>query len=115
MRCIIAGSRSINHYVVLDHAIQESGWAEEISEVVSGGARGVDALGEEWAYKNHKHLMVFPADWDTYGRSAGIRRNKTMAGYADALIAVWDGKSKGTAHMVEEARRQGLKVFVYEG
>ena len=115
MKCIIAGSRSIRHAVVLEAAIAASGWADAITEVVSGGATGVDALGEEWAYKNHRRLMVFPADWDTYGRSAGIRRNRQMAGYATHLIAVHDGVSKGTKHMIEEAKRRGLKVFVYEG
>lgn len=115
MKCIIAGSRSIQQYVTLETALEASGWLDQITEVISGGAQGVDALGEEFAYKNHKHLMIFPADWDTYGRSAGMRRNKMMAGYADALIAVWDGKSKGTKHMIEEARRRGLKVFIYEG
>jgi hypothetical protein len=115
MKCIIAGSRSIHQYVVLETAIDESGWHDEITEVVSGCAKGVDALGEEYAYKNHKRLMQFPADWDTYGKSAGIRRNNLMANYGDALIVVWDGKSKGTQHMIEAARRKGLKVFVYEG
>lgn len=115
MKCIIAGSRSINQYVVVDHAIQESGWADEIAEVVSGGAPGVDALGEEWAYKNHRHLIVFPADWDMYGKSAGIRRNLQMAGYATHLVAVWDGKSKGTKHMIDAAKKEGLKVYVYQG
>ena len=115
MKCIIAGSRSINSYVVVDHAIQESGWADEITEVISGGASGVDALGEEWAYKNHRHLIVFPADWDTYGKSAGIRRNLQMAGYATHLVAIWDGKSKGTQHMIQAAKKAGLKVYVYEG
>lgn len=115
MTCIIAGSRSIHQYVVLDEAIAQSGWGDKITEVVSGGATGVDALGEEYAYKNHKKLMIFPADWDTYGKSAGIRRNIQMAGYATHLIAVHDGVSKGTAHMIAEARKRGLKVFVYEG
>lgn len=115
MKCIIAGSRSIHQYIVLATAIDESGWHDDITEVVSGGARGVDTLGEEYAYKTHKKLMIFPADWDIYSKSAGIRRNNLMANYADALLAVWDGKSKGTAHMIEAARRKGLKVYVYEG
>lgn len=115
MKCIIAGSRSINQYCVLDTALDASGWQDDITEVVSGGAQGVDALGEEWAYKNHRHLTIFPADWDTYGRSAGMRRNRTMSMYATHLVAIWDGKSKGTAHMIAEARKRGLKVFVYEG
>lgn len=115
MKCIIAGSRSINQAIVVETAIDASGWFNDITEVVSGGANGVDALGEEWAYKQHLHLMIFPADWDTYGKSAGMRRNRTMAAYADRLIAVHDGVSKGTANMIAEMRKQGKPVFVYEG
>lgn len=115
MKCIIAGSRSINQYVVVDHAIQESGWADDIDQVVSGGAQGVDALGEEWAYKNHRKVIIFPADWETYGKSAGIRRNRQMGDYATHLIAVHDGVSRGTKHMIEYAKERGLKVYVYQG
>lgn len=115
MKCIIAGSRSIKQYCVLEAALEGSGWMDQITEVVSGGAQGVDALGEEFGYKNRIHVTVFPAEWDQYGRSAGMRRNKRMAGYATHLIALWDGKSKGTAHMIAEAKKQGLQVYVYEG
>lgn len=114
MKCIIAGSRSVNTYVILETAIEQCPWASDITEVVSGTAKGADQLGEEWAYKNHIRLTKFPADWDTYGRSAGMRRNRAMAAYATGLIALWDGQSKGTAQMIAEARKRGLKVFVYE-
>ena len=116
MKCIIAGSRTIADYVTLETAIEQSGFDFDggITQVVSGGARGVDVLGEEWAYRNHRQLIIFPADWDTYGKSAGIRRNEQMAIWADALIALWDGKSRGTEHMIKCARKHNLKVFVYE-
>ena len=131
MKVIIAGSRTINSYIVVQDAIEKSGFDDMccpwmgtddctcegkvngITEVVSGCARGVDALGEEWAYMNHRQLKLFPADWSN-GPSAGHQRNARMAGYADALIAVWDGASKGTANMIAEAKKRGLKVFVYE-
>lgn len=114
MKVIIAGSRNIRELIILETAIDESGWADDIKEVVSGCAKGVDTLGEEWAYKTHRPVKRFPADWENYGRSAGIRRNCSMAAYADALLAVWDGQSKGTANMIAEAKKQKLKVFVYE-
>jgi len=116
MKCIIAGSRSITDYVTLETAISESGFDTDgaIAQVVSGGARGVDTLAEEWAYRNRRQLIIFPADWDTYGKSAGIRRNEQMAIWADALIALWDGKSSGTKHMISCAKKHGLRVFVYE-
>ena len=112
MKVIIAGSRTINSYTVVEAAIEASGF--DITEVVSGCARGVDALGEEFAYKNHIPVKLFPADWDGLGKVAGFIRNTNMAKYADALLAVYDGSSKGTAHMIAVAKRNGLKVFVYD-
>jgi hypothetical protein len=55
----------------------------------------------------------FPADWDRFGRSAGPKRNKQMAEYGDALIAVWDGESRGTKTMIEFARERGLQVYIH--
>lgn len=110
MKVIIAGSRSIRSRDVVSDAIEESEF--DITEVVSGGAIGVDLLGELWAERSSIKAKVFFPDWKGLGKRAGIERNKKMAGYADALIAVWDGKSKGTKNMIEEARRRGLKIFV---
>jgi hypothetical protein len=111
MKTIIAGSRSINEYALVERAIRESGFS--IKEVVSGGAAGADQLGEKWARKNGIPVKPFPADWERYGKTrAGFIRNSQMARYADALIAVWDGKSSGTADMIQKAKAAGLKVSV---
>jgi len=110
MKVIIAGSRSITSFDAVLNAIQ---WAQmDITEVVSGGAKGVDALGERWAKLNEVPIKRFLPDWKQFGKSAGPRRNEQMAQYADGLIAVWDGKSRGTEHMIETARRVGLEVYV---
>lgn len=53
----------------------------------------------------------FPAQWDRDGKSAGYKRNVVMAILSDALIALRDGKSRGTKHMIEEAKRRGLRVL----
>ena len=111
MKVIIAGSRSVNNYHSVLGAIRESGF--NISEVVSGGAKGADSLGEKWAGQYNRDLKVFPAKWDEFGKSAGYRRNIEMADYADALIAVWDGESRGTRHMIDTAVDKGLKVHVF--
>jgi hypothetical protein len=84
----------------------------EITEVVCGLARGVDSLGKKWAEKNDIPVKEFPADWDRHGRKAGYLRNVEMVKYADALIAVWDGESKGTQHVITEARKRRLQVYV---
>jgi predicted Rossmann fold nucleotide-binding protein DprA/Smf involved in DNA uptake len=111
MRTIIAGSRGITDYEIVKKAITIA--AIPISVVISGGARGVDKLGERWAKEYKKPCEIYPADWDTHGKSAGYKRNQDMATKADALIAVYDGVSKGTAHMIDIARKAGLDVFVY--
>ena len=112
MRTIIAGSRNITDLSVVREAVERSGFS--VTEVVSGGARGVDRLGERLAGILEVPCRVFPADWDAHGRSAGAIRNGEMADYADALVAVWDGRSRGTANMISQARRRGLEVYVHK-
>lgn len=111
MKTIIAGSRTITDYAAVEAAIAESGFA--ITEVISGCACGVDRLGEQWAVARSTPIRHFPADWKRYKRSAGAIRNNEMVAHADALIAVWDGRSDGTRHIINAARREGRKVFVY--
>jgi len=113
MRVIIAGSRSIHDYSVLlktMNSAKDAGW--EVTEIVSGGAYGVDQLGERYANEFEIPLKRFPADWNKHGRTAGFIRNEKMAEYADALIAIWDGKSSGTAHMIKQAERSNLKLMI---
>jgi hypothetical protein len=112
MKVIIAGSRGITDLRDIVRAIEDSGF--EITKVISGTARGVDQLGEEYARIQNIPVKQFPADWDTHGKSAGYKRNVIMADYADALIAIWDGKSRGTAHMITIANNKRLKIYVHE-
>ena len=114
MKVIIAGSRDIEDFSLIQEAVYASTF--NITEVVSGRARGVDKLGEAWASLNNIPIKPFPAKWRTNGvldRSAGFKRNIEMAEYADALIAVWDGESRGTKHMINQAKLKKLKVFIY--
>jgi hypothetical protein len=110
MKVIVAGSRSITDYDLVARAIRTSGL--DITEIVSGTARGVDSLGERFAAENGIPVAHFPADWTGGGRGAGFVRNYKMAEYADALIAIWDGESRGTAHMIEAARKKGLSTII---
>lgn len=111
MKVIVAGSRNITDYSVIKRAIEASEY--KITQIVSGGARGVDSLGELYAIENDIEVAIFKADWNRYGKSAGYKRNDQMAEYADALIAVWDGVSKGTKHMIDIMRRVNKHNFVY--
>jgi hypothetical protein len=83
-----------------------------IIEVVSGAARGADIAGERWAEERDIPVKQFKADWDKHGKAAGPIRNAQMADYADCLVAVWDGQSKGTRSMIEYAVQRGLLVYV---
>lgn len=115
MKYIIAGTRGFQDYPRLrEVVIQVTHRDLPISEVVSGTARGADQLGEQFANEFGIAVAKFPADWDTHGKSAGYIRNSAMADYGDLLVAFWDGKSRGTKHMINLARDKGLKVFVYD-
>ena len=113
MKTIIAGSRNITDYNLLKQAIKESCF--EITEIISGGARGADSLGEQYAKENSIPLKIFPAEWDKHGKAAGFIRNEQMAKYIEGsgqLIALHFKESKGTAHMISLANNYGIKTFV---
>jgi len=113
-RVIVAGGRDFNDYNLLksklDYALRNR--IDEGITIVSGTARGADSLGERYAKEKGYPIDSKPADWNKYGKSAGYIRNKEMADNADALMAFWDGKSRGTRHMIDTALKQGLKVIV---
>jgi len=105
---LIAGSRTFNNYEVLckyaDYFLQNQKGREII--IVSGGARGADALAEQYAKERGYTSVVMKADWDTFGKSAGYRRNEAMHQYLinyskRGCLCFWDGQSKGTAHNFE--------------
>lgn len=108
MKTIIAGTRHFNDYELLSKVCRE----EAITEVVSGTARGADQLGERYADESGLPIKRFPADWNKYGKGAGYKRNAEMAMYAEALIAFWDGESKGAKHMIDLAKKNNLKIRV---
>ena len=89
---------------------------KEDIEIVSGHARGADALGEKYAMMHSLELTVFKADWKRYGRGAGPIRNKQMVDYAKAehgiVVAFWNGTSRGTRNTIELARKAGLEIHI---
>lgn len=110
MRLIVAGSRDFNDYELLKSTLVRV--KTHITQIVSGTAVGADRLGAQWARENDIPVIEFPANWIRYGKSAGYRRNQQMAANADALIAFWNGISKGTKHMIDIAAKENLKYFV---
>jgi len=122
MKIIIAGGRDFNDFEKLNKEcitiIKEQLKPKTRSEIeiVSGTANGADKLGEQFAEKYKIKVKQFAANWNLYGKSAGYKRNEQMAVYAKedkgVLIAFWDGKSRGTKHMIELAEKHELEVFV---
>jgi hypothetical protein len=111
MRTIIAGSRTVTRFKDVEDAVLYGPILP--TTILSGGAKGADSLGEQWAAEYSVPLEIYPADWERYGKGAGFKRNALMASKADALIALWDGKSHGTKHMIDIATVMKLKVYVY--
>ena len=121
-KVIIAGGRDFDHWkkdsgnfankylLKIDKIL--SNIPENEIEMVTGCAKGADQIPYYFKTWHGYPLKEFPANWSKYGKSAGYIRNKEMAEYADALIAFWDGKSKGTKHMIGLAKKYNLKVRI---
>lgn len=112
-RVIVAGSRDFENYELLkakmDYLLSDT---DEPIQIVCGLARGADRLGQRYARERGFEIRYFPANWDAYGKRAGYLRNEQMAQNADALAAFWDGKSRGTKHMIDLAKQYGLKIRI---
>lgn len=117
---IIAGGRDCSDRKLMYSALQDLLCTKgdycmprDNVKVIHGGAKGADSMADDWFVVSWCPFDVFPADWDQHGKRAGIMRNLDMADAADALIAFWDGESRGTKHMIETAIKEGLEVHVY--
>ena len=112
-RVIIAGGRDYNNYEELERTMDQLLFnIEDEIAIVCGMARGADTLGEQYGKQRGYNIHYFPADWETFGRAAGHIRNREMAENADALVAFWNGKSRGTANMISTAKKLNLRVRV---
>lgn len=114
-RVIIARCRAFYNYVTLkercEYYLQNKMKTHNVI-IVSGHAPGADTLGEKFAADHNLLCELHPANWKSHGKAAGPIRNAKMAEIADALIAFWDGQSKGTKSMIELAKSKGLQVAV---
>lgn len=112
-KIIVAGSREFENYSLLADTLDKL--YQEPIEVVCGGARGADNFGRLWAIKRGHPYKMFIPNWQAEGKVAGFNRNVEMADYADELVAFWDGKSKGTEHMIKimEGIGKPVKVIKY--
>lgn len=117
-KLIIAGSRDFDDYWLLHRVIyalsDDPAFDGKDISIVSGMARGADALGYMFAHKNNIQVYEYPANWPKYGKRAGYVRNEAMGQFADGLVAFWDKQSRGTAHMIQFMHKQNKPVYVVE-
>jgi len=108
MKIAIIGSRTFNDYDLLRRSLDEFILEAnaDISLIVSGGAKGADSLGAEYAKENNIETLIFLPDWKKYGKGAGFVRNQLIIDNADFVIAFWDGESKGTLSSINIAKKQ---------
>ena len=114
MKVIIAGGRDFNNSQMVEDTMNKLNFI--VTEVVCGDAAGADTEGNLWGQRHGVPVKHFPAQWDTFGKVAGIIRNHEMGDYADYLVAFWDGKSRGTKDMIDYMRKIGKHgtVVMYE-
>ena len=113
MKLAIIGSRSFNNYAWLEQCLLRSFRVADIEAVISGGARGADALASRFAYCHSLPLIILRPDWETHGRKAGPIRNSEIVAQADVLVAFWDGASAGTRDSIAKARAAGKRVIIF--
>lgn len=128
MKTIIAGGRKFKDRKLILNIISEIIVTKNltITEIVSGGAAGIDSFGEQWANIRGIPVKLFPAKWNDlsltpcvvkngmygpYNALAGHNRNAEMAAYADCLILIWDGTSTGSANMKKLATEKGIVIY----
>ena len=114
MKLAIVGGRDFNNYDLLRK------YANILTEkcprphivIVSGGAKGADTLGVQFAREHRYDTQVFPAEWGKFGKSAGFIRNQTIVDNCDMVLAFWDGVSRGTADTIAKAKKAKKPTFI---
>lgn len=107
VKTAVVGSRSLKIDCISEYVPTGT------DEIVTGGARGIDSCAAEYAKERGLKLTVFLPDYKRYGRGAPIVRNREIVGYADCVVAIWDGSSRGTRSVIDECTKRGVDVRIF--
>lgn len=108
MRVAVVGSRGLKVENL------EQFLPEDTTEIISGGAKGVDTSAKEYALVNGLKLTEFLPEYEQYGRAAPLKRNITIIENADLVLAFWDGTSRGTKFVIDHCKKLGVPVKVFD-
>jgi predicted Rossmann fold nucleotide-binding protein DprA/Smf involved in DNA uptake len=110
MKIGIVGGRNFTDYQKLKKHLDSI--KDQITEIISGGAKGADSLAERYAIENNIPLTKYLPEWNKFGKRAGIIRNEYIVKDSDQIIAVWDGVSKGTKNTIQTTAKHGKSIYV---
>ena len=99
MKIAVIGSRDLKVENLGDYL------SSDVTEIVSGGAKGIDTCAREYAKENRLKLTEFLPDYKRFGRGAPLKRNLEIVAYADCVIAFWDGTSRGTKFVIDHCHK----------
>lgn len=108
MKLLIIGSRSITDFDLSPHV------PDGVDVIISGGANGVDTLAEQYADMHRLSKYIIRPQYERYGRAAPFKRNEQMVNMADAVLVIWDGKSKGTQHTITYATKENKQLILIQ-
>lgn len=106
MKLLIAGSRGINNFSLAEYV------DKDVDLIVSGGAKGVDTIAEDYADKKGVSKLILRPDYKKYGKAAPLIRNEKMVDICDKVLIIWDGRSRGTHHTIDYAQKVGKPLTI---
>lgn len=107
MRIAVIGSRDLSVTNL------EKYLPSDVTEIVSGGAKGIDTSAKEYALAHNLKLTEFLPEYNKFGRSAPLKRNITIIEYADLVLAFWDGKSRGTKFVIDNCKKRNIPIEIF--
>ena len=108
MKLLIVGSRSITDFDLSPYI------PSDVDTVISSGADGIDSLAEQYADFHHLSKYILRPRYDLYGRAAPLKRNEQMVNMADAVLVIWDGRSKGTQYTLKYTKRMNKPITLVQ-